>query len=75
MSLIDFTAAKNRTRQNSGQDGIMTCACQIQESHPMGFLPVLVHDQHGAIISGIACAACGWGYEVRNGRLIEESTP
>lgn len=75
MSVVNFAAAKNRKRQNIGEDGIMTCSCQIQEDRPMGFLPVLVHDQHNAIISGIACAACGWGYEVRNGRLIEEPTP
>lgn len=73
MTIIDFNAAKDQKRRNLGEDGVMTCACQIQEAQPMGFLPVLIHDTLGVIVAGLACAACGCGYEVQNGRLIEDA--
>ena len=70
--VTDLTQRLNAKRIALGQHGIMTCACQMQAEQPVGFLPTVLSVPGGEVITGLACAACGWGHAVVGGRIVEE---
>jgi len=72
MSLIDITDRMNARRAVWGLGALMTCECQMQAEQPVGFLPTIIRDARGEIVTGLACAACGRGYVVNAGRIEEE---
>jgi len=69
--VIDITDRLNARRMMEDRSGILTCECQSAEENPTGFFPVIVQDTHGDVIAGLACASCGYGWNVENGRLKE----
>ena len=76
--VTDLTQRLNAKRTALGQHGILTCACQMQAEQPVGFLPTVLSVPGGngiaggEVITGLACAACGWGHAVVGGRIVEE---
>lgn len=67
---IDFTARRNVQRAAHSEAGQMTCECQVKAEQPMGYIPILMRDAQGEFIAGLACAACGGGYNVIGGRIV-----
>lgn len=70
--LIDITKRLNARRAIAGMGALMTCECQMQAEQPVGFLPTILRDVDGDVVTGLACAACGHGYNVSGGRLSDD---